>query len=69
MHTGKKRICFTFKVYLRNDIKSYSKFAIFSKLKKEGGWVKRAITLMEISLLIFYEKRQPLTLLFYTREG
>ena len=27
---------------LRNDIKSYGKFAIFSKLKMEGGWVKRA---------------------------
>ncbi len=27
---------------LRNDIKSYGKFAIFSKLKIEGGWVKRA---------------------------
>ncbi len=27
---------------IRNDIKSYSKFVIFSKLKIEGGWVKRA---------------------------
>ncbi len=27
---------------LRNDIKSYGKFAIFCKLKIEGGWVKRA---------------------------
>ncbi len=27
---------------IRNDIKSYGKFAIFSKLKIEGGWVKRA---------------------------
>ncbi len=27
---------------LRNDIKSYGKFAICSKLKIEGGWVKRA---------------------------
>ncbi len=26
----------------RNEIKSYGKFAIFSKLKIEGGWVKRA---------------------------
>ena len=26
---------------VRNDIKSYGKFAIFSKLKIEGGWVKR----------------------------
>ena len=29
-------------MFLRNDIKSYGKFAIFSKLKIEGGWVKRA---------------------------
>ncbi len=27
---------------LRNDIKSYGKFTIFSKLKIEGGWVKMA---------------------------
>ncbi len=27
---------------LRNDIKIYGKFAIFSKLKIVGGWVKRA---------------------------
>ncbi len=27
---------------IRNDIKSYGKFAIISKLKIEGGWVKRA---------------------------
>ena len=26
---------------VRNDIKSYGKFAIFSKLKIEGGWVER----------------------------
>ncbi len=31
-----------FIIFLRNDIKSYGKFAIFSKLKIEGGWVKRA---------------------------
>ncbi len=27
---------------VRNDIKSYGKFAIFSKLKIERGWVKSA---------------------------
>ena len=27
---------------LRNDIKSYGKLAIFSKLMIEGEWVKRA---------------------------
>ncbi len=27
---------------LRNDIKSYGKFAIFSKLMIEGGWLKSA---------------------------
>ena len=28
---------------LRDDIKSYGKFAIFTRLKLGGGWVKRAV--------------------------
>ncbi len=29
---------------IRNDIKSYSKFAIFSELKIEVGWLKKQIS-------------------------
>ncbi len=28
--------------FIRSDIKSYGKFAIFTRLKIGGGWVKRA---------------------------